>query len=160
MRPTEASTAARRIRIAASSFLLLGVVSSTLALVYQVMEWGELERGDVAGAVKLLTIFWSPYLGLLLLLLLLGRRAIRAAVLLAGSVLVTLWGLYWHIDILWLRPSVMSQILSPLLITGNQWLGVLASAVLAWLVGILWRPSVRPSQGSDWSDRRDGGGGC
>ncbi len=137
MKQAEAPTVCRRLRVTSISILLLGIASSTIALAYQLTKWAALERGDLGGVVKMLLLLWSPYLGLLVLFLLLGRNKIRAAILLVSSVLVTAWGIYWHLDILWLDPSTVAQILSPLLITGNQWIGVGVFAVLAWVGGWL-----------------------
>ena len=110
---------------------------SLLALTWQWVEWNHFGREDLGLLVRLVPFFWSPYLGLALLALWLDRRLPRAAVVLAGAVLVTLWGVYWHLRILVLDSGFMSQITSPLLITGSQWMGVVCIGMVALVVGLI-----------------------
>lgn len=131
----------RRITL---GILLAGALFATFALGRQLAAWGDAEPGDGPATARLLLVFWSPYLALAALTLWLGRRAPgAAAILLVTSILMTAWGVYWHLDVLWLRPSVLSQILSPVLIAGNQWLAVLAGGVLAGLAGLVRRREAR-----------------
>jgi hypothetical protein len=123
--------------------LLFAAFFSLVALTWQWVGWDHFDREDLGFLARLVPVFWSPYLGLVLLALWLDRRPLRAAVVLAGSVLVTLWGVYWHLHILVFDPGFMSQITSPLLITGSQWMGVACTGMVALVVGLL--PS-RPSQ--------------
>jgi hypothetical protein len=114
----------------------------TLALVYQL---GGLESGsldDLGGLAKLAILFLSPYGALVLLAVALGRERAETVIVLAGAALVTLWGIYWHLDILVFRPDVVGQILSPLLIVGTQWIAVAATAALG-LAAKLVRKGLR-----------------
>ena len=128
--------------------LLFATLFSFSALLCQWVRWDDLAREDLGVLARLLPVFWSPYLGLALLALWLDRQLLRASVILTGSALVTLWGVYFHLDSVVLRPNVISQILSPIIITGNQWLGVLGTAVLAIAVGWIPRRGERP-EGDD-----------
>lgn len=116
-----------------------GGLFTTVAVGYQVFSLGELGREDLLEIGALAALFWSPYLALAFSVPLLGQRPLQAGLLLMGALAVTTWGVFWHLDVLWLRPSVMGQVLSPVLITGNQWLAVIASAGLAALFELVWR---------------------
>lgn len=122
--------------------LITGSAFVTLALAYQ---FGGPDSGgldDLGGFAKLLLLFLSPYGALAILAMTLGRERAETVIALTGAALVTLWGIYWHLDVLVLHPDVVGQILSPLLIVGNQWIGVAATAALG-LVAKLTRKATR-----------------
>lgn len=132
-----------------TSILLLLLFAALVSLTTLIRQFESVAHESPLEFASLVLVYWSPYLALALLSPWLGRRPVQAGILLTGTALVALWGVYWHLEVFVWQPSLMSQLVSPLLITGNQWMGVVLTASLTLVAGWIAGRKARQESGGE-----------
>ena len=109
----------------------LGALATVVVPVAAAASWAGTAEG-LLEVVPLLGLAASPYVGLVLLALVLRRSVVQRVVAFAAALALTVWGVAGVVDAFLVRPDVLSGLVL-WGVAATQWAGVL----IAWAISLL-----------------------